>query len=254
MAPYKVILAYDGTDFEGFQRQGSTRTVQLVVENALRCLNWQGRTILAAGRTDTGVHAAGQVVAFELDWAHSTEQLGRALNANLPHDVSVKSVETADVDFHPRFSARARTYQYHVYCEPERHPLYDRFAWRVWPPVELQKLQLAASLLTGTHDFAAFGSPPKKGGRTERRVFQAGWEPQARGLLFEVTANAFLYHMVRRMVYLQVQAGQNRLELEGLEKAVQEAQPQTPGLAPSCGLVLWKVWYVDGKETDENLG
>jgi tRNA pseudouridine38-40 synthase len=245
MALYQVILAYDGTDFEGFQRQGSARTVQLVVENALRCLNWQGQTILASGRTDTGVHAAGQVIAFELDWEHSIEQLGRALNANLPHDVSVKSVETAAVDFHPRYSARARTYQYHIFCQPERHPLYDRFAWRVWPPVELQKLRSAANLLAGTHDFAAFGTPPKTGGRTERTVFQARWESQAGGLLFEVTANAFLYHMVRRMVYLQVRAGQNRLELERLEKAVLEAQPQTPGLAPSCGLVLWKVWYVD---------
>ena len=248
MAHYKVILAYDGTDFEGFQRQGSARTVQLVFENALRCLSWQGQTILASGRTDTGVHAAGQVVAFELDWQHSTEQLGRALNANLPHDVSVKSVETAVADFHPRYSARARTYQYHIFCQPERHPLYGRFAWRVWPPVELQKLLSAASLLAGTHDFAAFGTPPKVGGRTERTVFQARWEPQAGGLLFEVTANAFLYHMVRRMVYLQVQAGQNRLELERLEKAVLEAQPQNPGLAPSCGLVLWKVWYVDWQE------
>ncbi|MGD0004350.1 MAG: tRNA pseudouridine(38-40) synthase TruA [Anaerolineaceae bacterium] len=248
MAHYQVILAYDGTDFEGFQRQGSTRTVQLVVENALRCLNWQGQTILASGRTDTGVHAAGQVVAFELDWEHSTEQLGRALNANLPYDVSVKSVETASADFHPRYSARARTYQYHIFSQPERHPLYDRFAWRVWPPVEFQKLRSAASLLAGTHDFAAFGMPPKEGGRTERTVYQASWEPQAGGLLFEVTANAFLYHMVRRMVYLQVRAGQNRLELERFEKAVLEAQPQIPGLAPSCGLVLWKVWYVDWQE------
>lgn len=248
MAHYQVILAYDGTDFEGFQRQGSARTVQLVIENALRCLNWQGQTILASGRTDKGVHAAGQVVAFELDWEHSIEQLGRALNANLPHDVSVKSVETAAADFHPRYSARARTYQYHIFCQPERHPLYDRFAWRVWPPVELQKLCSAANLLAGTHNFAAFGTPPKAGGRTERTVFQARWEPQAGGLLFEVTANAFLYHMVRRMVYLQVRAGQNRLELERFEKAVLEVQPQIPGLAPSCGLVLWKVWYVDWQE------
>ena len=90
--------------------------------------------------------------------------------------------------------------------------------------------------------------PPKEGGRTERTVYQASWEPQAGGLLFEVTANAFLYHMVRRMVYLQVRAGQNRLELERFEKAVLEAQPQIPGLAPSCGLVLWKVWYVDWQE------
>jgi tRNA pseudouridine38-40 synthase len=248
MARYQIILAYDGTDFEGFQRQGSARTVQLVVEDALRCLNWQGRTILAAGRTDSGVHAGGQVAAFELDWAHSTEQLGRALNANLPHDVAVKSVGVADEEFHPRYSARARSYRYTIYCEAERNPLFDRFAWRVWPAVDLQKMQTAAALLPGNHDFAAFGTPPRAEGSTMRTVFRAGWEPQAGGLMFEVTANAFLYHMVRRMVYLLVLAGQNRFELEKLQQAIEQAQPQTPGLAPPCGLVLWKVWYGDWQE------
>jgi tRNA pseudouridine38-40 synthase len=245
MALYKVILAYDGTDFEGFQRQGNARTVQLVVENALRNLNWQGKTILAAGRTDSGVHGSGQVAAFELEWVHSTEQLGRAINANLPRDVSVKKVELAAEDFHPRYSARARTYQYHIYCDPERHPLYDRFAWRVWLPVDLLRINQAACLMVGTHDFAAFGTPPKAGGCTERTIFRAGWEAKKEGLLFEVTANAFLYHMVRRMVYLQVLVGQSRLTLEDLKRAIDKAEPQIPGLAPPNGLVLWKVWYGD---------
>ncbi len=179
MAPYKVILAYDGTDFEGFQRQGSARTVQLVVEDALRCLNWQGRTILAAGRTDTGVHAAGQVVAFEMDWAHSTEQLGRALNANLPHDVSVKSVETVDVDFHPRFSARARTYQYHLYCEPERHPLYDRFMLESLAPTGTAEAAFSSQPSYWRHTiFLRLERLPKKGGARSARCFRQGGSPR----------------------------------------------------------------------------
>ena len=243
MARYQIILAYDGTDFQGFQRQAEARTVQGVVETALARLDWPGRVILFAGRTDTGVHGEGQVIAFDLEWSHSTEELGRALNANLPADVAVRAVQVVAPDFHPRYDAKGRTYQYRIYCEPDRDPLRDRFAWRVWPDANLALLQQAARLLTGVHDFAAFGTAPRPGGRTVREIFRASWEPQAGGLLFEVSANAFLYHMVRRMVYLQVLVGQNRLEPELLAQAVQLSQLQPPGLAPAHGLVLKEVWF-----------
>jgi tRNA pseudouridine38-40 synthase len=243
MARYQVTLAYDGTDFLGFQRQGSQRTVQSAVEAALRKIGWSGSSILAAGRTDSGVHASGQVIAFDLDWAHSSEALGRALNANLPKDVAGLAVQIAEPEFHPRYDARVRSYQYRIYVSPDRNPLLERYAWRVWPKVEPQKLVNAARLLNGTHDFAAFGTPPRLGGSTIRTVFHAGWVLQAGGLLFEVSGNAFLYHMVRRLVYLQVLTGQGRIDLEEWRKAVHEAQPQTPGLAPSQGLTLTEVRY-----------
>jgi len=246
MARYQMILAYDGTHFQGFQRQGSTRTVQRVVEEALRRLGWQGRAILAAGRTDSGVHASGQVIAFDLDWAHSPDALGRAVNAALPADVSIRSTVVTGTQFHPRYDATARTYQYHLYCSPERDPLCERYAWRVWPPVQLELLQAAAQLLVGVHDFAAFGTPPRPGGTTVRQVLAAGWQSQAGCLLFEISANAFLYHMVRRVVFLQVLAGQNRLDLEHLAAGVNRAQPQPPGLAQPQGLVLTEVRY-DGQ-------
>jgi tRNA pseudouridine38-40 synthase len=243
MARYQVILVYDGTDFLGYQRQKIARTVQGEVETALHQLGWQGRTILSAGRTDTGVHAAGQVVAFDLDWPHSNQELGRALNALLPRDVAVSSVSEAGTDFHPRFEAAARTYRYRLYCSADRHPLLERFAWRVWPQVDLDLLNEAARLLLGTHDYAAFGSPPKAGGNTVRTVARAFWQAEEETLRFEVTANAFLYHMVRRMVFLQVAAAQHRLSLEELEQGVRAAQPLTPGLAQPHGLVLLRVDY-----------
>jgi tRNA pseudouridine38-40 synthase len=244
MARYQIILAYDGTDFKGFQRQAKARTVQSEIESALSQLGWHDRAILFAGRTDTGVHGEGQVIAFDLEWNHSAEELGRALNAYLPDDVAARSVREAAPTFHPRFDAKGRTYHYRIYCGPDRDPLRERFAWRVWPDVDLALLQQAARLLTGIHDFAAFGTPPRPQGSTVREVFRASWEPQAGGLLFEVSANAFLYHMVRRCVHLQVQVGQGRLELEYLAQAVQAARPQPPGLAPAHGLVLKEVWYV----------
>ncbi len=253
MERYKVTLAYDGTDFFGFQRQGLTRTVQLEVEAALRRLNWQGRAILSSGRTDTGVHASGQVIAFDLEWAHGTESLLRALNANLPFDVAVKAVEVVEPDFHPRYDARMRCYRYQVLFAPQRDPLQDRFVWRIWPPCEVERLQAAACLLHGTHDFAAFGTPPRPGGSTIRTVFQAGWQPWEENILrFEVTGNAFLYHMVRRMVFVQMLIGQQRISLDAMQEAVLQAKPLIPGLAPPKGLILKEVKYGDvGQVTSE---
>jgi tRNA pseudouridine38-40 synthase len=253
MERYKITLAYDGTDFLGFQRQGSGRTIQAEVEAALRCLTWSGRTILAAGRTDTGVHAAGQVIAVDLDWPHEPAALGRALNAHLPQDIAVRDVAVAAPDFHPRYDARVRSYQYQIYCQPERDPLKARFAWRVWPAVDLDCLQAAARLLPGAHDFAAFGTPPRPEGSTVRIVYRAGWTAQASGLLFEVSANAFLYHMVRRLVFLQVLVGQKQLSLAALQSAIEEAQPQTPGLAPPHGLVLANVRYTLNEQENQVL-
>jgi tRNA pseudouridine38-40 synthase len=243
MARYQIILAYDGTDFQGYQRQAKGRTVQGVFETALRQLGWAERVSLFAGRTDSGVHAEGQVAAFEMEWPHPVEDLGRALNAHLPADVAVRSVQVAAPGFHPRYDAKGRTYHYQIYCEPERDPLRDRYAWRVWPELNLAFLQQAAQLLPGVHDFGAFGAPPRPGGGTIREVFSATWEPRSEGLLFEVSANAFLYHMVRRMVYLQVLVGKDLLELECFAQAVSAAQPQPPGLAPAHGLALKEVLY-----------
>ncbi len=248
MARYQVILAYDGTAFQGYQRQKGARTVQGEVESALARLNWQGKALISAGRTDTGVHASGQVAAFDLDWAHSAEELGRALNALLPQDVAVRSVKVAEPGFHPRYKAASRTYRYHIYCQQDRHPLKDRFAWRVWPEVELSVLCQAAEMLAGTHDFAAFGNPPRPGGSTLRRVYRACWKQEGEGFVFEVTANAFLYHMVRRMVFLQVLAGQGRFRLSDLSELLQGPSAvglQNPGLAPAHGLVLVEVTYAD---------
>jgi tRNA pseudouridine38-40 synthase len=249
MAHYQVILAYDGTAFAGFQRQASARTVQGAIEAALRSLGWQGSTILAAGRTDTGVHASGQVISFDMDWEHSLLALCKAINANLPPDVAAQAVREAQADFHPRFSARARRYVYQIFCQEERLPFMERANWRVWPAVNLNALQAAAVWLPGDHDFTAFGTPPRPGGTTVRTVMSAGWQefslqPGLTGFRFEIVANAFLYHMVRRLVYLQVLVGQGRIEMQDWVSGLQNGQPQTPGLAPAHGLVLAEVYYV----------
>jgi len=247
MARYQVILAYDGTGFYGFQRQkkdAQSRTVQGVVEAALQRLGWQGPTLLFAGRTDTGVHATGQVIAFDLDWLHPLEALQAALNANLPPDVSVRAVGLAQPDFHPRYDALARRYRYRIFCEPVRNPLRERYAWRVWPSVEPERLWQATSWLPGEHDFAAFGTPPRAGGKTIRRVYRASWQEDLDGLTFEILANAFLYHMVRRLVHLLVVIGQGEQEPEAVCKCLEGTSPDlVKGLAPPQGLSLDEVIY-----------
>lgn len=243
MAHYQVKIAYDGSEFFGFQRQGETRTVQLEIENALRKIGWDGQSITAAGRTDTGVHASGQEIAFDFEWKHSEEVLKKALNANLPEDVAVHAVKVANEGFHPRFEAISRCYHYRIYCQPTRDPLRDRYAWRVWPPVSFQDLQLAAKELIGTHNFAAFGLPPKKGGNTIRTIFEANWVCNHEEFLFNVKANAFLYHMVRKIVFLQVKIAQGIWTLDKLHDGIHHQVDQLPGLAIPNGLELVQVQY-----------
>lgn len=281
MARYQVILAYDGTQFYGFQRQADPqkahgpageakdsqpghqvrstgrRTVQGVVEAALRQIGWQGQAILGAGRTDTGVHATGQVITFDLDWKHSTEDLHAALNARLPVDVSALKMRVAVPGFHPRYSALARRYCYRLFCQPARNPLRERYAWRIWPPVGLERLQRSTGYILGTHDFAAFGTLPRTAGSTIRTIIQAEWleEPAppgwVSGLAFEITANAFLYHMVRRLVTSQVAVGQGRLAPEAILAALKTGQLPVQGLAPPHGLTLEAVLYPWG-ENDQD--
>lgn len=243
MARYQVKIAYDGSEFSGFQRQGETRTVQLEIENSLRSLGWEGQTIFAAGRTDTGVHASGQIVAFDFEWKHSEDALLKAMNANLPRDVAVHAVKVADEGFHPRFEAISRCYHYRIYCQPTRDPMRDRYQWRVWPPVFIQDLQLTALELLGTHDFVAFGSPPKKGGNTIRTIFSADWTNTQEEFLFQVTANSFLYHMVRKIVFLQVKIAQGIWTVDQFRDGIYNQADQLPGLAIPNGLELVQVQY-----------
>ena len=249
MARYQMILAYDGTRFLGSQRQAKSRTVQSELEKALRKLGWPGRSVTLAGRTDTGVHAAGQVAAFDLDWGHAESDLLRALNANLPLDMAAKIVRIAPPGFHPRFDAISRLYRYRLFCQPVRDPLREKFAWRVWPGVDGDRLIDAALLFVGQHDFAAYGTPPRAGGSTVRTVMDASWEARKDEWQFEVQANAFLYRMVRRLVFVQVALAQGKVSTETIARSlagqVQDAEwSKLPaGLAPAQGLTLVEVTY-----------
>jgi tRNA pseudouridine38-40 synthase len=244
MARYQVILAYDGTGFTGSQVQANSRTVQGELERALRKLGWSGRTVLMAGRTDTGVHASGQVAAFDLEWMHSADKLLWALNKHLPSDLAVRSLFPASADFHPRFDATSREYRYRMFFDPFRDPLREKYLWRTWPDVDGDALRQNASIFLGTHDFAAIGSRTTPKGTTVRTVTKAEWKKMPDGeWQFEVKADAFLYRMVRRLVYVQVSVAQGRCSVEKVQHALLKQGQLLAGLAPAHGLTLVEVTY-----------
>ncbi len=250
MARYKLTLAYDGSGFVGSQRQAAKRTVQGELERALHKIGWTGRSILIAGRTDTGVHATGQVASVDLDWSHTDENLLRALNSTLPKDLAVWSVEIVDAKFHPRFDATSRRYRYKVLCQPLRDPIRERFAWRVPVVINSKALIKAAKQFIGTHDFSAFGSPTAPKGTTVRTVMKVEWTQVAEDEWhFEVQANAFLYRMVRRLVFVQVAVAQGKVSVEEIARSLvkQESAGKRSGLpsglAPAHGLTLVEVEY-----------
>ncbi|MBI3739916.1 MAG: tRNA pseudouridine(38-40) synthase TruA [Chloroflexi bacterium] len=246
MARYKLILAYDGTAFAGSQRQAKHRTVQGELEKALRGLGWPDRSVTLAGRTDTGVHASGQVAAFDLDWPHSLDKLRDALNANLPADIAAKVVQVAATEFHPRFSATSRCYRYRLFSEDVRDPLRERFAWRVRPAFDGNLLNEIAKVFLGQHDFSAFGSPPREKSSTTRTVMFSEWKRAEGEWQYEVRADAFLYRMVRRLVYVQIAVAQGRCSKQTVVKALEKPQTKNEipaGLAPAHGLTLIEVTY-----------
>ncbi len=242
---YRATLAYDGTGFYGFQRQrNAAPTVQGEVEAALGRISGQRVEVIGAGRTDAGVHASGQVIAFDLNWRHTPEALRDALNAALPEAIAVREVAEAAPDFHPRFDARSRTYVYRLYSASVRDPLRRLYAWHVSGDLDARAMQAAAECVLGTHDFTSFGTPPQ-GENPVRTVYEARWETGADGAYtFTITADAFLQHMVRSLVGTLVQVGQGRMTVEAFADILAARQRGlVKGLAPPHGLTLVAVNY-----------
>jgi tRNA pseudouridine38-40 synthase len=245
MEHYKSILAYDGTEFAGYQRQvAAHRTVQGTAEQALRQIGWRGESIMGSGRTDAGVHARGQVISFDLAWDQGIDVLTRAFNSQLPDDVAVWETELAPPDFHPRFSAVGRRYRYSLLARPHRDPLRERYAWRVKPGFDFEAMQAAAKVFAGRHDFAAFGRAPNPNGHTVREVRHAQWECEGDQFWFDIEADAFLYHMVRRLVAALVAVGIGRESVESIESMLDDPEARWQGaIAPASGLCLEAVIY-----------
>ncbi len=254
---YRMSVAYDGTDFSGFQIQRDGRTVQGALEEALSQITQRAVRVAAAGRTDAGVHAAAQVVSFRSKWRHSEAELERALNAVLPDDIAVRQVERVAETFHARFSASSREYLYRIYRAPVRVPYIDRYAWQVSHELQWERLASATRMLVREADFRAFGQTAD-GRCTVRRILRAEWleAPLMYGDVvgwdLHVEANGFLRGMVRRIVGTLVQVGQGALEPKVVEEIILSADPaRAAAPAPARGLFFWRAWYPGDRRDTE---
>jgi tRNA pseudouridine38-40 synthase len=242
----KLLLEYDGTGFRGWARQPGQRTVEGVVRDALDRVFAQWSNLSVAGRTDTGVHARGQVVGLSVVGGPPVGRLPEALNAALPEDVSVRAAATAPAGFSARFHASSRSYRYIVLHRRHRAALDARRA--LWWPRQIDEagLMATARLIVGEHDFRAFTPTETHHQVFVRRVAEASWERRGDELHFTITANAFLRHMVRTLVGTMLERG-----AEGLEELLAGAPRALAGLtAPPWGLYLERVDYAHGEQLD----
>jgi len=244
---FGATVSYDGTGFAGSQRQANARTVQQELETAAAALFGQPTRVAMAGRTDSGVHAIGQVAAFSAETRLTAATVGRALNAHLPEDVAVHNVRQVDEGFDPRRQARRRWYRYTVDNGKERAPLLRRTALHVEGDLDKQRMAEAASELVGRRDFMACSGPLEDGRTSVRSVFSAGWRREGCALLFDIEADAFLPQMVRRLAGAMVRLGRGSLAKEDFVRLLLQAEPGSIGpTAPPHGLCLQRVWYDEG--------
>ncbi|MEW5761957.1 MAG: tRNA pseudouridine(38-40) synthase TruA [Bacillota bacterium] len=245
MRNIKVILAYDGTRYAGFQKQpGGVLTLQGVLEESLARLAGREVRVTAAGRTDAGVHARGQVVNFFTDWTIPTDRVVPALNGLLPDDIAALAAEEVPPDFHARKSARAKTYVYTVYNAPVRHPLHRLYALHTAQPLDVAAMQAAAAQLVGNHDFSSFQNTGRPVVSAVRSLFAAEVDRDGPFIRFTFRADGFLYQMVRIMVGTLLEVGLGRLDAGAVREILAARDRRLAGpTAPPHGLCLEKVEY-----------
>lgn len=246
MRRVKLTIAYDGTEYHGFQRQPNGVTVQAVAEDALYRLLQEKVRLRAAGRTDTGVHAREQVVDFADSGRRPVAAILRGGNALLPPDIRILSAEDANASFNARRDAKWKEYRYFFYLGPVASPFLGRYAWHIAGPVDLDAMQEGCALLLGRHDFESFRGQGCAAKTTVRTIVRIGIGEEAVPRLFSlrVAGDGFLRHMVRNVAGTIVDIGRGKLPPGRIRELLEAKNRSLAGpTAPSRGLFLWEVSY-----------
>ena len=241
---FQLTVEYDGTDFAGWQVQPNERTVQSSLETALARLLGHPVRVCAAGRTDAGVHAIGQVICFRTPRAMAADTIVRALNALTPRDLSIRTADEVPDEFDARRSARSRVYVYHLWNRRMASPFWRRYAWHIAQPLAVDAMAEAAAALVGEHDFSSFRAAGCDATHPVRRVLRS--ELQRRGDLirYEIEATAYLRHMVRNIVGTLVEAGHGARRPDDIPILLAVRDRSRAGItAPAHGLCLTDVKY-----------
>jgi tRNA pseudouridine38-40 synthase len=244
MRCFKVTVEYDGTEFAGFQYQVGQRSVQDEIERAILKLTGQSVRISGAGRTDTGVHALGQVIGFRAETRIPIERMTAALNSALPRDIAAVRVEEVDADFHARFSAKSRAYVYAILNRPDRSALFGRFAWHVASELDIGAMADGAGRMVGVGDFVAWANETSETKTTIREVSRCRLRRHGQFIVVSMRANGFLRGMVRNVVGTLVEVGAGKRAPEDIERITESKDRGRAGpSAPPHGLCLTKVQY-----------
>ncbi|OGN92259.1 MAG: tRNA pseudouridine(38-40) synthase TruA [Chloroflexi bacterium RBG_13_48_17] len=239
-----MIVEYDGRNYYGFQWQPKLPTIQSELERAIRKLTGESSRVLAASRTDTGVHALGQVVSFRTKSALSPQTFVKALNYYLPRDIAVKGACKVDMDFNVRSDAMSREYEYYILNSSTRSPLFEGFAYFVPKKLNIRAMNKACKFLEGKHDFASFATALGKLRSTVRTVYEAGVAKEDDLVTYHMTGDSFLPHQVRNTVGLLIRVGLDKVGLEEFQEIMEAKRLGLAGpTAPAYGLCLTKVNY-----------
>ena len=239
---YKITISYDGTDYFGWQRQPEKKTIQGEVEKVLYNFQSKKINVLGAGRTDSGVHAVGQVAHFRADLKLDNSELQQAINGQLPHDIRVTTLEITSPDFHARKSARSKIYQYRIFHTRDISPFLIRYALYMPSPLNITKMKKAAAHFIREDDFSAFSSNRLL--HPVRKVFRSEIKKKGKEIIYTVEATGFLKYMVRTLVGTLLEIGKGKLEPEDIDKLFKlKKRALSSPTAPSKGLCLVKVNY-----------
>lgn len=250
MRRIKLIVEYEGTNYAGWQRQENALAVQQVLETALYHVTGETVTMTGAGRTDAGVHALGQCVHFDTNCGIEDKKISYALNAHLPSDIRVRHAVAVENDFHARFSATGKQYEYHIHHSAHASAIYRNFRWHVYVPLELERMQKCAEYLVGEHDFAAFMSTGSEVKDTVRTIHTAKVTGSGDEVIMQFSGNGFLYNMVRIMVGTLVQVGAKKLPIKVISNMLETGNRALGGpTAPPHGLILTEVFYQTAKKS-----